>query len=382
MPGRMYTTLLLSCALLMSMVASAKGQSFPSPLRVAPASAPAGGSEVAQLTVQVVAVGQALAPGGHIELSPDLTRSNGRVSIALGPGESGETANIPVATYIFLHGAGGENVSFTPAQGVLARPVGRRAPNGDIALLQAVGPGTAKITWTGQPEATEGCGDIAPFGWCSGNWSGYAGTGSFGDIAGSWTVPHLSSTCGAACGSASSTWIGIDGFGNQNLIQTGTEQDYRSGQPDYAAWWRSCRRPRRVIDYTVMPGDRMHAEIRSLGGGTWLIELQDTTEGWTFMLDKRYAGQQSSVEWITEAPTYGQIVALADYGQTEFDDGTANGSSPGFVAADGGVMIQDGVHVSTPSMPDADADGFAVAYGAASPPAPVILAVYLPLLTQ
>ncbi len=35
----------------------------------------------------------------------------------------------------------------------------------------------------------------------------------------------------------SSSWIGIDGFNNSNLIQTGTEQDYTSGGAQYCAWW-------------------------------------------------------------------------------------------------------------------------------------------------
>ncbi len=53
------------------------------------------------------------------------------------------------------------------------------------------------------------------------NWSGEAETGQedgFSSISGSWTVPEVS---GAAT-SFSASWIGIDGFGNITLIQTGT----------------------------------------------------------------------------------------------------------------------------------------------------------------
>ena len=35
----------------------------------------------------------------------------------------------------------------------------------------------------------------------------------------------------------SSAWIGVDGFNNSNLIQTGTEEDYYSGAAHYNAWW-------------------------------------------------------------------------------------------------------------------------------------------------
>ena len=47
-----------------------------------------------------------------------------------------------------------------------------------------------------------------------------------------------------------------------------------------------------------------------------------------------------------------------------------NGSNPGLVKSDSGVMVQNGVQVSTPSNPDADTDGFNVAYGSAAPPPP------------
>ena len=35
----------------------------------------------------------------------------------------------------------------------------------------------------------------------------------------------------------SSAWIGVDGFNDNDLIQTGTEQDYYSGGAHYDAWW-------------------------------------------------------------------------------------------------------------------------------------------------
>lgn len=72
-------------------------------------------------------------------------------------------------------------------------------------------------------------------GWSSSNWSGYAETAGtpFSGITGDWTVPAVI----GPNGSYSATWIGIDGFTNSSLIQTGTEQDYLNGSARYSAWW-------------------------------------------------------------------------------------------------------------------------------------------------
>ena len=72
-------------------------------------------------------------------------------------------------------------------------------------------------------------------GWASSNWSGYAETSStpFSGITGEWKVPGVT----GPNGSYSATWIGIDGFTNSSLIQTGTEQNYLNGSAEYSAWW-------------------------------------------------------------------------------------------------------------------------------------------------
>ena len=72
-------------------------------------------------------------------------------------------------------------------------------------------------------------------GWTSSNWSGYAETSfaPYSSITGDWTVPAVT----GPNGSYSATWIGIDGFTNSSLIQTGTEQNYLNGSAQYSAWW-------------------------------------------------------------------------------------------------------------------------------------------------
>lgn len=213
-------------------------------------------------------------------------------------------------------------------------------------------------------------GGIHSTGWASSNWSGYAKTGTFTKATGAWVVPSVARSRKATY---SSQWVGIDGFNNSNLIQTGTEADYYSGSAHYAAWWEILPAAETVIpSITVHPGDQMAASIAKGSGSSWTITLTDSTIGASFTTTQTYAGPGSSAEWIEEAPSVGgRIATLARYSSPDtFDPGTANGLSPALTAADGGVMIQKGVQVSTPSVPDRDTDGFNMAYGGTAPAAP------------
>jgi hypothetical protein len=210
-------------------------------------------------------------------------------------------------------------------------------------------------------------------GWSSGNWSGYAGTtgaaGSATEIEGTWQVPAVTSTPG---NSYSSVWIGIDGFTNSNLIQTGTEEDWVGGHAVYRAWWEILPKSETVIpSLTIHPGDMMFARITKGTGTTWTIELQDSTTSTTFTINKKYKGQAETIEWIVEAPEVGGAVAtLAHYGSTFFINCGFNNGTAVFTTANSGVMIQGGKHVSTPSKPGKAGDDFAVAYGSKAPKPP------------
>lgn len=209
------------------------------------------------------------------------------------------------------------------------------------------------------------------FGWASSNWSGYAITGGpYNSITGEWIVPKVQSTKKATY---SASWIGIDGFNNSNLIQTGTEQDYYNGSAHYQAWWEILPAPETVIpSMTVQPGNLMSASIQNLGNGQWSITIQDLTLNESFTTTQLYSGPGTSAEWIEEAPTVGgRIAPLAHYGETTFNPGTANGVDPNLTMSNGGVMLNRlGSQISTPSSPDSDTDGFNIQYGSTSPAPP------------
>lgn len=206
-------------------------------------------------------------------------------------------------------------------------------------------------------------------GWSASNWSGYAKSGSYSKATATWVVPSVSATKTA---SYSSAWVGIDGFTNSNLIQTGTESDYYNGAAHYNAWWEILPAPETAITaFAVHPGDVMSASIVNNGNGTWTITISDN-KGGSFSTTQKYSGAGTSVEWIEEAPTVGgRVATLAHYSSPDlFDPGTANGVSPGLTANDSGVMVQKRAQVSTPSAPDSDGDGFNVSYGATAPSPP------------
>ncbi len=202
------------------------------------------------------------------------------------------------------------------------------------------------------------------------NWSGYAIAGStYNQFSGQWTVPAVKSS---TRNTYSSSWIGIDGFNDSDLIQTGTEQDYVNGHAQYDAWWEILPAAETVItNMVVKPGDHMSANIQNEGGGQWKITLTDVTENESFSTTQAYSGPGSSAEWIQEAPEVGgRIATLANYGETTFDYGEANNSNPGLTASDGGYMVQNNSTVSIPSNPDSDTDGFNVAYESTAPNPP------------
>jgi hypothetical protein len=236
--------------------------------------------------------------------------------------------------------------------------------------------------------------------WASSNWSGYATTSTVTGITGTWTVPAVAATSSATY---SSTWVGVDGFSNSNLIQTGTEQDYYSGAAHYSAWWEILPAAETIISpnvYRVTPGDRMSASIyetsatvstgffRRTSEHVWSISISDTTKGWTYRTNQAYAGTGTSAEWIQEAPEVnGRIAALAHYTfkppatAGDFDNAgvlttIVSSGTPKYTGAalnyqnNSGVMIQNGVQVSTPGNPDTALTAFNAAYGPSLPATP------------
>ena len=187
-------------------------------------------------------------------------------------------------------------------------------------------------------------------GWASPNWSGYAVTaGPYTSASGTWVVPAVRAT---ATPTYSSTWVGIDGFANESLIQVGTAQSFHDGQAFYSAWWEVLPAVAQPISSGLGRAGRHHqCDDREDVGGPWTITLRNRTSGEEFSTTEAYSGPGASAEWIQEAPTVGgRIATLASYGSTTFT-ATANGKNPGFALRHAGAMLQGGAIVSMPDSP-------------------------------
>lgn len=223
--------------------------------------------------------------------------------------------------------------------------------------------------------------------WDSYNWSGYAVTGAAGsvtDAKASWTVPLVSCPIGSKPrqnqNQYSSFWVGIDGFNDNTVEQIGTDSDCQSGTPTYYAWFEFYPNPMFMINsVTIHPGDVISAEVSSTGGGSFTVSLTNvTTNQSSGSISTQVPGaQQSSAEWIAEAPSgAGGVLPLANFGTVLFSqNGATVGGTAGAIGSFGS-NVQDitmvGEHrphpiKAQPSPLSGDGTGFSVTWYSTGP---------------
>jgi len=154
------------------------------------------------------------------------------------------------------------------------------------------------------------------------NWGGYAVESDFNaplrgavsDVKGTWTVPAVSSS--GSTHTYSSIWVGIDGYSDNTVEQTGTEQDSTSNGAVYYAWFEMYPKfGYRILNFPVQPGDTISAEVNYIGNNLFKLTITNLTRHVTFSTTQRSnKAQRSSAEWIVEAPYSGGILPLADFG--------------------------------------------------------------------
>lgn len=218
----------------------------------------------------------------------------------------------------------------------------------------------ARDVATGAGQAGEKLFASGPF--QSPNWSGYADTGpsaQFTGVSAMWTVP----TVKAGARGDSATWVGVDGFTNQDLVQAGTDQSSGS----YYAWYELIPQVAFSLG-PVKPGDQMHADVSQQSPGTWAVTLEDLTQKVTWSGPVAYYAQETSAEWVEEAPTNASndtIEAMADYGSVRFSDMTVTGPGTASATAQPVYLVDgsSGQVVSYPSQYDASTDSFVASYG-------------------
>jgi hypothetical protein len=193
----------------------------------------------------------------------------------------------------------------------------------------------------------------------SGNWAGLVDTGTtFTGVSAFWTVPAVRPSSSLA---VSSTWIGVDGYNNADLIQAGTEQNTSGGSTSYYVWYEILPAPEVEIG-GVSPGDVMDADIFQNSLGTWTISIKDDTSNQSFSSRFSYSGPRKSAEWIEEMPSVmpGPQPPLADFGTAQFN--TLDFTSPGGNATSNSmVMVNANDYVS--AYPSFSQNTMTVTYG-------------------
>jgi hypothetical protein len=180
------------------------------------------------------------------------------------------------------------------------------------------------------------------------NWSGYglAGRG-FTGVTGTFDVPAPLNS--PSCMEETAVWVGVDGLHNHDLLQAGIAEtgfaSARTTTPPYApsgvvpglvclgqtqvyAWWEDLPSAPVRVGLPVKAGDSVTVSIFKKSPGLWALAVHDLTDKQSFQLAQPYAGPQTSVEWVVEAP---QIMGLerhpVPFGTVHFRNLAAQGEA-------------------------------------------------------
>jgi Peptidase A4 family len=220
----------------------------------------------------------------------------------------------------------------------------------------------------------------APFQWGSNtrifespNWAGYAlvGTG-FTEARGSWTVPGVN--CTAHPNGAASFWVGLDGWDNYTVEQTGTESQCNGENLVSYAWYEFF--PKAGVTITsihVSPGDNMSASV-VYDDGQFVVTMTDVTTGESYSTASAVPGaRRASAEWIAESngyaglPDFDAVRFGDDFTQAAGSDYAADATTSGPIGAFGNqvqvsILASDNIDEAVPSFLSADGTSFTVTY--------------------
>jgi hypothetical protein len=159
-------------------------------------------------------------------------------------------------------------------------------------------------------------------------WSGYIAasdmqkrTPAISSVSASWTVPEVKPS---ENNTFAGVWVGIGGYGEETLIQTGTEQEYIDGHSAYYAWYELLPDYLvRIPNFRIRPGDTITASINLVNENTstWSIKMRDITQGGNFEKVVVYNSSRLTAEWIVERPNVNDTTStLANFGNVNFTE--------------------------------------------------------------
>jgi Peptidase A4 family len=189
------------------------------------------------------------------------------------------------------------------------------------------------------------------------------------DVQGQWKVPGL--TCARRETSYSSIWVGIDGYSDSTVEQTGTEQDCSRGRAKYYAWYEMYPKSMRTVRLSVSPGDTIAASVQFSSTNSYKLTLNDTTTGKNYSTTQRPngAGRQSA-EWVAEAPSsFFSVLPLANFGSVNFMKASATLNGHTGSIADSNwqndpitMLYLPTIAKATPSALSSDGSSFSIAW--------------------
>ena len=140
------------------------------------------------------------------------------------------------------------------------------------------------------------------------NWSGYvaSGTKEFDCVEATWIQPTIG--CRSSSTVSAVYWVGLGGYGQEALVQIGTESTCTQGEASAAVWRQSLPDERYSIraSLDISEGDRIWAQARWLSGSRYRLALSDLTTRGHFAIEiTNTALKRSSAEWIVESPSGG-----------------------------------------------------------------------------
>ena len=197
---------------------------------------------------------------------------------------------------------------------------------GTVPTLASAAPMLAHGRHVGQVECGQSCRSL--------NWSGYAVTHHhFSSVTGSWVVPAVD--CSKGGRQFTSNWVGLNGWNNGNVEQTGTDGKCVQGKASYVAWWEIFPLPS-VGRFAVKPGDQINASVTyDNSTGTYTVKLVDKTRHRAIKHEYTHPAYapNTSAEWIVERPALCtdpqcngfKITKLAKYGTSTFTNAMADG---------------------------------------------------------
>lgn len=221
------------------------------------------------------------------------------------------------------------------------------------------------------------------------NWAGYAVTASnysVSNVTASFIVP----TVNTGGNSYAAFWVGIDGFNDGTVEQTGIIAEPTGHGPhsstEYQVWYEFYPAAPVYASFTAAPGDSVYATVSYDNQTEYFTTCISVSSSnghvGTFSHSQTVSGaQDDSAEWIVEAPASGgEILPLADFGTAYFgysNTGIANTNYAtisgvhdpigSFTSATEIIMVSSsGVPEATPSALSSNGTSFSVTYDQSS----------------